>query len=107
MEELHYRIIERLRQNPQALSRNRNFHVFDDPSLLRARRIYRHLRSLERDLLTPGGASDIRVEPDPLGVKISFWLKTIRGRRTAFLTQRELDLLLDNPQIRALLFPVE
>src|SRR5262249_55676035 len=103
MEDLHYRLIERLRQDPRALSRNRNFHAFDDPSLLRARRVFRLLRSIERDLLACGQGGGVHVAAEGRLVKISVSLGSVSGTRTAFLHPREFDLLLSNPDIREIL----
>jgi hypothetical protein len=103
MEELQYRLIERLRQDPGAFSRNKNFHAFEDPELVRARKIFRHLRAVERDLLAFGRAGGVTVSPEARGVRISVRLDAISGTRTAFLTAREFSLLLENPEIRALL----
>src|SRR5690606_30559725 len=50
--DLTYKIVRRLlRDQEVGFSRNQNFDAYEDPRVQRARRIFRHLRSVENDLL--------------------------------------------------------
>jgi hypothetical protein len=98
MEDLFYRFIERLRQDPSAFSRNRNFHTFeDDPRFLNARRVHRRLVSLERNLAAADPES-IALEAIQSGYKLSFSHAETKSRHVAFITEQEHKLLLSNPK---------
>ena len=104
MEDLFYRFIERLRQDPSAFSRNRNFHTFEDDSrFIIARRIHRRLLSLEGSL---AGADlrSINIEAAPTGYKLSFFHVETKSRHVAFVTEQEYTLLLGNPKTEQRLF---
>lgn len=98
---LLYRIVRRLRDPDQPLSRNRHFATFDAPEGRRALHIHRQLRSLEDDILSQGDPGRLRVIA-PEGatrVRIEVGLPRTRASRTAFLTREELDLLLESPRV--------
>lgn len=86
------------------LSRNRHFEVFSDAQGRRALRLFRHLRSLRRDLLDPT-AKPARLEPTaaeaPLRLRLRIPLAGRRGTRTAYLSKDEFELLLETPALRA------
>ena len=90
--------------SPDPMTRNRHFEVFGDPLGRRALRIYRHLRSLRRDIL---GAAHVPVAVergfggDSGRVRLEIALAGERGTRTAFLSADELDLLLETPGIKS------
>jgi hypothetical protein len=98
------RLLEQERTGaPEPLTRNRHFEVFGDRQGRLALRVYRHLRSLQRDILASVEAPVV-VEPGPEGeagrVRLTIALPGRRGVRTAFLTADELELLLETPGIR-------
>lgn len=104
------RLLEQERSGaPEPLTRNRHFEVFGDRQGRLALRVFRHLRSLQRDILASAGAP-VRVEKavgpqgdaeDEAGrVRLTIPLPGRRGVRTAFLTADELELLLEAPGIR-------
>lgn len=96
-------IVRRLRDDPAAMSRNRNFHAFVDPTGFRALRIARHLRSVERAVR--GGASCQAERPaqaDGL-VRVRMEHPEIRATRTAYLSPQEYAMLLEDPEVCALL----
>ena len=105
MEDLFYRFIERLRQDPSAFSRNRNFHTFeDDPRFIIARRLHRRLLSLEGNLAGADPGS-ITLEPTQSGYQLSFSHAATKSRHVAFITQQEYKLLLTNPKTEQRLAP--
>jgi hypothetical protein len=105
MEDLFYRFIERLRQDPSAFSRNRNFHTFeDDPRFITARRLHRRLLSLELNLAGADPTS-ITLEAIQSGYKLSFFHAASKSRHVAFVTQQEYALLLSNPKTQQRLTP--
>jgi hypothetical protein len=90
-------VVRRLREDP-GFSRNRFFAALSSPEGRRARRIHRHLRSLERDLAA-GAAATVEAGPD----RVRLTLRGRRSARTAFLTRAEWRLLLAAPAVRAAL----
>jgi hypothetical protein len=105
--DLTYKIVRRLlRDDDVAFSRNRNYEAFEDPKVKRAMRLYRHLRSLERDLLSlaEGGSAELEAvecEGDVVTVRLSFSGRG--GQRTSFLSAREWALLLENETVHDIL----
>ncbi|MHB8418992.1 MAG: hypothetical protein ACYDCL_13020 [Myxococcales bacterium] len=88
---------------PEPMTRNRHFELFGDAQGRLALRIYRHLRSLRRDILD-ASTEPVWVERGFGGnaerVRLSIALPGDGSTRTAFLTADELDLLLETPGIR-------
>jgi hypothetical protein len=105
--DLTYKIVRRLlRDDDVVFSRNRNFEAFDDPKVKRAMRLYRHLRSLERDLLSLGEAGSalleaVESEGDVVTVRLSF--EGPGATRTSYLSAREWALLLENQTVHDIL----
>lgn len=106
--DLTYKIVRRLlRDDDVKFSRNQNFEAFEDGRVQRAVRIYRHLRSLERDLLTLQGTdAKARLETvdhkdEQMTVRLSF--SEHNGYRISYLTRREWLLLLENERVSAIL----
>lgn len=103
------RLIQRLHDPSQPLSRNRHFHTFETPEGKRALRTSRRLKALQREILTcraQGGAVQLHrtdVEGE-LHLELRFhWLK---GRSVSRLVDAELELLTELPGVReALVFP--
>jgi hypothetical protein len=99
------RLLEQERTGAQEpLTRNRHFEVFGDSQGKLALRVYRHLRSLQRDILAAVGAP-VAVERDCDGqaerVRLRIALPGRRGVRMAYLSVDELELLLETPGIRS------
>ncbi len=97
MEDFVTRAVLRLRQDP-GFSRNRYFLALSSPEGRRALRIHRRLRSLERDLAS-GWSASVASERERVRLELS----CRRGRRTAWLTRKEFELLCGNPAVRAAL----
>lgn len=103
--DLTFKIVRRLlRDDEVGFSRNQNFEAYEDPKVKRAVRIYRHLSSVEDDLLDLGGAVDLEaVERNEGQVVIKLSFAEGSGRRVSFLTPREWGLLLENERVTDIL----
>jgi|GEM_PF-1090341 hypothetical protein len=110
--DLTYKIVRRLlRDNDVDFSRNKNFDAYDDPTVQRAVRIYRHLHSVEEDLLElePGGdvvleTVDRRREPgreDRFVLQLTF--ADAETRRVCFLSPKDWALLLESDRVTSVL----
>lgn len=101
--DLTYRIVRRLlRDDDVQFSRNRNFEAYQDPQVQRAFRLYRHLRSLEEDLLAladGAGAQLEAVELEDEQVVVRLVFEQGKGRRTSYLKPQEWQLLLENQRV--------
>jgi hypothetical protein len=104
MQDLLYRLVERMLRDGSVLSRNKNFDAFDDARLGGALRIVRQLRSLEADLLRFGLHGAVRRDCQGK-YRLEIRMDEIRGRRLAYLNAREFDLLCINPTVRGLFAP--
>ena len=94
-------LVARMRR--ESFSRNRNFEVFAhaDGESLEARRLWRYLRSLERDLIAYATAN-LRVELRAGGGhRITIEVPEVRMKRTALVTAEEYALLREHPDARA------
>jgi hypothetical protein len=87
VEEFVERVVRRLREEP-GFSRNRHYQAFSSPEGKRALKIYRHLRSIERDLLRGAAATVDRADD-----RVRVTLRSKRGERIAWLTLAEFRLL--------------
>lgn len=107
MMDLTHKIVRRLlRDDDVQFSRNRNFEAYEDPRVKRALRIFRHLRSVEEDLLEvePAGEVDLEaVERDRGRVVVRLRFGEGRGRRISFLSPAEWELLLENERVTRIL----
>lgn len=105
--DLTYRIVRRLlRDDDVQFSRNRNFEAYEDPQVKRAMRLYRHLQSLEDDLLELEDPDKIRleaVERDGGVVTVRLVFVEQKGRRISYLKPREWELLLENEEVSDIL----
>ncbi len=92
-------------QPGERLSRNRHFELFSDGAGRLALRIFRHLRSIRKDILG-SAASPVLVERGVGGDENRVRLRIAIGGgvRTAYLSADELDLLLSTPGIRGRLY---
>lgn len=105
--DLTYRIVRRLlRDDDVQFSRNRNFEAYEDERVKRAFRLFRHLRSLEEDLLKLGEEQGIyleAVERDGEAVTVRLVFKEGSGRRVSYLNAPEWQLLLENERVSEIL----
>lgn len=98
-------LVARMRRD--AFSRNRNFEAFAsaDADGARARRLWRFLRSLERDLeaARAEATSPIRLSVHPHGEdgrRLVIEVPALRLRRVAVLSAEEYRLLREHPEAR-------
>ncbi|AWV89808.1 hypothetical protein [Bradymonas sediminis] len=108
--DLTYKIVRRLlRDHEVGFSRNQNFEAYEDPRVQRARRIFRHLRSVENDLLQIApGDPEARVELDTVErdeerVVIRLVFANAGGRRVSILSAKHWELLLENDRVTDIL----
>ncbi len=105
--DLTYRIVRRLlRDDDVQFSRNKNFEAYEDPQVKRAMRLYRHLHSLEEDLLALEDPSMVRleaVEETDERVTVRLVFVEQKGRRISYLKPREWELLLENERVSDIL----
>jgi len=104
--DLLYKIVRRLlRDDDVDFSRNRNYEAYDDPMVRRAVRIYRHLRSVEKDLLAAedGDVELTALERSGSRIVVRLALESGDGRRESFLEQREWDMLLESDRVSGIL----
>src|SRR5260370_1364608 len=90
------RLVERLADPKQPLSRNRHFHTFESPEGRAAMKIFRRLKALKKDMgacEAAGGTCSVMSEARGEKVIVEVRLLRIRSRRTVVLEQAELDLL--------------
>src|SRR5712664_3796103 len=99
------RLVRRLCEQTQPLSRNRHFHAFHSPEGRLALRISRRLKSLQRDILAcarEGRGAWFRRLPEEDGERrIELKLERARGFRVSLLHQAEFELLEDLPGVRS------
>jgi hypothetical protein len=99
---LTYQIVRRLLRDKDAqLSRNRNFAAYEDPTVQHAARIFRHLRSVEEDLLRLG-SEQVRLmgaRREGEGLVLELELDDGKVRRTSMLSAAEWGLLLENSAV--------
>ncbi len=99
---LVHKIVRRLlRDDEVEFSRNRNYEAYEDPKVKRALRIFRHLRSIEEDLLAAGeDAVRLRaVERDDGRVVVRLHYPAGDAERTSYLTESEWRLLLESDRV--------
>jgi hypothetical protein len=105
--DLTHKIVRRLlRDDEVGFSRNQNFEAYEDPRVKRAVRIFRHLRSVEHDLLevVPGGGVELdAVEREEGRVVVRLAFSDSGGHRISFLTPSEWELLLENDRVTDIL----
>lgn len=104
--DLTHKIVRRLlRDDDVEFSRNKNFDAYEDPMVKRALRIYRHLRSVEDDLLAAGGGDvtleAVEREDEQVVVRLSY--PAGNARRESFVTEEEWELLLESERIADIL----
>lgn len=98
------RLVTRLSETDRPLSRNKHFHTFDTPLGRRALKLSRQLRSLAQDIVAQagqGGALQLERQTEPDGkVRILLHLSRLKAKRTAFLSEGEWELLLQERGVR-------
>lgn len=98
------RLVQRLNDPSQPLSRNRHFHTFETPEGRAALRTSRRLRSLQRDILSchrEGGLARFSQSPDAEGtLRVELSLERVKGRRIAVLPLAEWELLTEMAGVR-------
>ncbi len=107
MDAFMMRLVRRLCDHSQPLSRNRHFHAFHSPEGRRALQISRRLKSLQRDILAcarEGRAARLRQLQDEEGeLRVELKLERIGGFRVSLLHAAEFELLQDLPGVRSAL----
>lgn len=104
--DLTHKIVRRLlRDDDVEFSRNKNFDAYEDPMVKRALRIYRHLRSVEDDLLAAEGGDvtleAVEREDEQVVVRLSY--PAGNARRDSFVTEEEWELLLESERVSGIL----
>jgi len=100
--------VARLRREGDALSRNRNFELFEEPVARRAQKLHLHLLRLERDLIRFAGQGRVRlVSAGANGANgrpvIEMVVPALSLRRRVYLDPGELKLLMDKAEIAEIL----
>jgi hypothetical protein len=97
------RIVERLHDPQARLSRNRHFHVFENPHGRAALKISKRLKALQADIAkcTAEGSQPVaRARRDATGeVRVEIELKRLHLRRVTQLDQAEFELLCALPGV--------
>lgn len=105
--DLTHKIVRRLlRDHEVGFSRNQNYEAYEDPRVKRAVRIFRHLRSVEEDLLDvePGGGVELdAIEREEGRVVVRLVFGDGGGHRVSFLSPSEWELLLENDRVTDIL----
>jgi hypothetical protein len=104
MNELEARLLRRLLDDPERLSRNRNFHSYQDAAVRRTARLSRVLRSLRDDLLRDD-LGEIAVREHAEGGQLVVELGWPGRSRTTFVTEDELAALLEDDDVARVLGP--
>lgn len=104
--DLTHKIVRRLlRDDDVSFSRNKNFAAHEDVMVKRAVRLYRHLRSIERDLLAADdGETSLEAvirAGDLVTVRLSY--PSNGGHRESYLSAAEWELLLDSARVAEIL----
>lgn len=98
------RLIQRLHDPGQPLSRNRHFHTFETPEGKAALKLSRRLRSLQRDILAcsqEGRPPRLRRQLGDDGEhRIELIFDRVKGRRVSILKDAELELLQQLPGVQ-------
>jgi hypothetical protein len=90
------RLVERLLEPSEPLSRNRHFHTFETPEGRRALKLARRLRALARDVrrcTERGAPPEVRTDAGAEEVRIALEFDALAARRTAYLSPEEYALL--------------
>lgn len=99
------RLVERLLDDSQPMSRNRHFHTFETEEGRHALRVSRRLKALAKDLarcVRDGGTPTVRREFTRGEVRVEVHLEQVKGSRVTTLEPEEFDLLCRLPAVRDL-----
>jgi hypothetical protein len=88
-----YQLVDRLAETGADFSRNRQFALLSSPAGHRARRLYRHLKSLTDDLSKHGDAAQVAVNDLESGIELRVEVASLKLVRTAWLTPEDLAVL--------------
>lgn len=98
------RLIQRLTDARQTLSRNRHFHTFESSEGRLALKTARRLKALQKDILAclaEGRPAKVTRGLDGQGrCRVEIRLDRIRGTRVSMLDEPELELLAELPGMR-------
>lgn len=92
--------VERLWRDPEARSRNRHFERFTEPHHAHARRVVFFLLDL-REILRRLPRGTVRIVREQGRVRLSYQDLVVGFSRVVFLTERELALLVEDPDVAA------
>ncbi len=104
--DLTHKIVRRLlRDDEVGFSRNKNFDAYEASMVKRARRIYRHLRSIEHDLLgaRDGDVQIVAVERQGNEVTVKLSFPAQGGTRHSYLSGKEWELLIESDRVADIL----
>jgi len=104
--DLVYKVVQRLlRDDDVGFSRNRNFDAYEDATIRHAAKIFRHLKSVEDNLLSaPEGEVAIdAVEHQSSKIVIRLTFTASNATRISYLNAREWKLLLANGRVAEIL----
>lgn len=105
------RLVRRLSDGSRPMSRNRHFHVFRSPEGKLALKVWRRLKSLQRDILACAdherAATYVRLSEENGQKRIELRLQRVRGWRVSLLSEAEFELLGDLPGVRSVLHAAE
>lgn len=91
------RLVERLFDDTQPLSRNRHFHTFETPEGKKALRISKRLKALQKEIAevrAEGGSSHVTTTRDDSGeVRVEVRLDRLRSSHVTLLDEGEYELL--------------
>ncbi len=99
-----YRIVEKLQTIVEKSSRDKLFRSYAaDPAFRRAIRIHRHLKALEKEILTESTTGRLSLSKDRSSdqIVIKICQDNIRYQRVAYLSPKEFTLLKKNTEVSA------
>lgn len=102
------RLIQRLSEPSQPLTRNRHFHTFDNPEGRYALQLLRRLKALQKRILEgveTGRGSSVAFREDDSPRRVELKVPCLNGHHIARLDDDELALLMELPGVRAALEP--
>ena len=92
-----YQLVQRLSEPDSGLSRNRQTALLSSPAGARARRLFRHLRSLAQDAARNDAQARLTVVPQGDGWQVRVELPTLKMVRVASLSREDLSFLARDP----------